>query len=1411
MATSAQAKEVILEIAEEVTSQETSIQVQNGTVNKLIFDNCVKTQACNTNIVNANPNLTPFYSWHNMEVRGMKQFGNSPSVYDDSSGLNPNYQLYTPDASAVYHFPYNYNGVPEESMIIEFTMVTESGDDPEFNGIAYSNSHPSNPFVSVNNVVADGREKTEQGRMLYLYPAPGSSLEISLVFEILEGASDKIAVRGPGGKSIGEYLHNMGYDNIPIEDMNEDGFWTNFRAYISPYVHSAKWQYNSDGNLEYNSASKTIWASYASQYNNAVNFSSMAHEGNTFGVRSTHSLLNCNELDTDGYELDIDISSLNNCVVEVLTYTDSSNYDYAFDQYGVNTYGTNYVWEQITTTGLHTVCVPFHYNTVYTEEQQNDYMTGEPGGWSTKVRIFTGSTGFAANAEPKVFYNYQYRFLRVKSIDNSQPHSLTMRAFKVKEAGYDTRQVSVPTYITQAIKIPVYEYEFLDVFDRDKVPLSLNFNSGDLTDPSKRSTGFSKTFEIPASNRNQKVLNSMTADGSQRKIEDISWRKARVSANGIVVFRGWARIEQSVTGQGGRYKCHILQDPAYWPELIADKRLCDLTFPGHIKSFTNIVDSWSQDVDSIPYVYPAINYGKWTKDSEPTVDHHSISDFHPATYAKAIVDKIFAELPTPYTVESNFFDSDFFKKLIIPYTSGDDYNATQEEMLGEDGEYSATAALAAEQSLPDVSGTGINELYTTESYMPSIPCANGCNYYSPGGGATIQNGYEAPFTGEYNVVYSTQIWVKSKWVCGNESQSGWRAALYINGNYANNIPGAIESGLPLASVKEEDSNGDWVTLTINCVVNLQQGDKLQVAMRGLNYKFACKMEGAIRYQDFGVWPSATQAFTPPFEVSLSDALGCGTKQIDFLKGLTDLFNLYWDADNDQRVVKVEPYDSFYGSGKLVDWSQKIDRKSWSDKFIIEDLAKVTRFKYKIDSADDIVAYYNQEMDTELWSVDIFNNDLYRKENTTLGTTVFSPTFRVYTTTNGGDATFVNAGQRPVMPCMWSGDPVFWGWFNNESRPDYSTKFNIRILNWYGLSDEVGEWTLTDDNGNPQTFQEYPYSYTYNYNHDGPNAPEDTLSWYGLGGGASYQRGLFDRFYGRQYERLNGGAALRTCMMDLTQNDISQFDFRDIIKIKMDGGVSTYWTVNKIVDYNPASNGLTKVELIEWKYSFTVNEQDGNKVVSNVGGATNYGGLGDKGEKPSGGKGNVINQAGQTVTIQSNGVSYIEETGGKDVSTFVNTTNNITNEIILSNPKIPDNKHQFSQKELVINQYNGISNQQAIPNAIQKNHVSGNGIAFGTGLRANQNQTILGNLNEPDLRDTFQVGAGYYDSVEGCYKRLNAISVDDKGDVSIYGGEVVAEFSTDKFTITGDVYSIDSYGRRSKVYLKKKIDTDNTIL
>jgi len=917
----------------------------------------------------------------------------------------------------------------------------------------------------------------------------------------------------------------------------------------------------------------------------------------------------------------------------------------------------------------------------------------------------------------------------------------------VFNGGVGTKEIEVPTYIDRVISVPTYNYEVLDIFDKDKVPLALSFKSGDLSDPSKRSTGYSKTFELPANNRNQKILKTMTADGSNRQIADISWRKARIKSNGIVVFSGYARIEKSITGQGGRYSCHILQDPSYWPELIGDKKLSDLTFPTHIKSYETVTGSWTKTVEDIPYVYPAINYGEWSKDSDGGDGvNHSVADFHPATYAKAIVDRIFDDIG--YSIDSNFFNTKFFKHLIIPYTSNEDYNTNQDEDnqgLGENGNFSILAGRPTENSLDTIPSTGTNS-YTHRTWFPWMSGVSGLldNWEDNTSYESNQNGFTIPFTGNWWVTYTTQIKLDAEgdsgiglFGCGNSNFGQWAAWVLVNGlapmqtfdgngawinpasvnlgeaNYVFSIgdggqldcqmgnsdtgPPEMLEGTQGFTADEPCSNDNWITRTFSCKLSLQYGDLVNIGYYGWNRKNTCKLKGKVRNQELHIYPDLVQSFPQPSEVSLTSSLGDKYKQIDFLKGLTEMFNLYWTADNDTKVVSVEPYDNFFGSGDVIDWSQKIDRKSWTDKFLIEELAKTVRYKYKIDGNDDIVRVSNIEQENELWSLDVTFDQLYRKTLKELGSTIFSPTHRIKSDA-GGDGTFVvfPLSEWPIMPCMWNGNEVQTNWFGNATsfgtnifnwtgninpgeRPDYSTNFNIRILNWGGLSDKTGPWTLSNDVGNGILQNTYPYAYTYNYNHAGePGVIEDNLAWKSFAGqlvqfGVSqlnmYQRGLFDRYYGRLFEKINGGAALRTCMINLSPTDIANFDFRNIIKIVMDGGIETFWTVNSIKDYKPGKDELTKVELIEWKNGFTT------KGKGKPAGATNYGGI--RPNDISGGKGDFVGSNGEA-TIYPDGGWYIPN-DTPAISDTIKITNNVTPASIRMKSKLPPLKIKETEK------------------------------------------------------------------------------------------------------------------------------------
>lgn len=106
--------------------------------------------------------------------------------------------------------------------------------------------------------------------------------------------------------------------------------------------------------------------------------------------------------------------------------------------------------------------------------------------------------------------------------------------------------------------------------------------------------------------------------------------------------------------------------------------MLDLSEYNHIRNWQNIRNSWyfnirknNQTIISKEgYVYPDIMYGENGLDGDKF-----FFDYYPATNMKTIIDKIFDLTNAKY--KSNFFNSDYFKSIYVPFSS-DKLNETDE-------------------------------------------------------------------------------------------------------------------------------------------------------------------------------------------------------------------------------------------------------------------------------------------------------------------------------------------------------------------------------------------------------------------------------------------------------------------------------------------------------------------------------------------------------------------------------------------------------------------------------------------------------------------------------------------------------------------------------------------------------------
>jgi len=223
----------------------------------------------------------------------------------------------------------------------------------------------------------------------------------------------------------------------------------------------------------------------------------------------------------------------------------------------------------------------------------------------------------------------------------------------------------------------------------EDLSMAFTYSISDIRQPEKRQTDFSKTITIPGTKQNNlifshiykidKLINTTNYNVNFTPEFNPNLKAtAKVYIDGINVFDGVIQLlninildntninyEVCLFGKLSNIFYNLGED--YLTNL-------DLSEYDHDYSRTNQVNSWATSikkngsnyvnfVSGNPtgegYVYPLADYGY---NNGLT---YKVNQLFPAIYAKTYIDKIFDYAGFDYT--SSFFDSNFFKRLIIPY------------------------------------------------------------------------------------------------------------------------------------------------------------------------------------------------------------------------------------------------------------------------------------------------------------------------------------------------------------------------------------------------------------------------------------------------------------------------------------------------------------------------------------------------------------------------------------------------------------------------------------------------------------------------------------------------------------------------------------------------------------------------
>jgi hypothetical protein len=132
--------------------------------------------------------------------------------------------------------------------------------------------------------------------------------------------------------------------------------------------------------------------------------------------------------------------------------------------------------------------------------------------------------------------------------------------------------------------------------------------------------------------------------------------------------------------------------------------------------------------------------------------------------------------------------------------------------------------------------------------------------------------------------------------------------------------------------------------------------------------------------------------SPGENIQYNNVIPTNIKQKDFITSLVRMFNLYIEPSKDfNNVLLIEPRDDYYASGRIKDWTQKLDiSKDIEEQILAETQNRQTTFKYKDDKDFYNEAYRDDKGGISYGEYQYFmDNDFIKGEKKV--ELIFSPT------------------------------------------------------------------------------------------------------------------------------------------------------------------------------------------------------------------------------------------------------------------------------------------------------------------------------------------------------------------------------------------------------------------------------------
>ena len=696
----------------------------------------------------------------------------------------------------------------------------------------------------------------------------------------------------------------------------------------------------------------------------------------------------------------------------------------------------------------------------------------------------------------------------------------------------------------------------LDIAENEALQVTREI--ADIREPDARSSDWSKTYRIPGTANNNRIfghifdINQEQLNTGTQFAPDFNPNKkasALVTVDEVEQVRGYMRLLNiNVTRRGEiEYEVSVHGEGADLFAKILDRKLyeLDLSEFNHTVTKTIVKNSWAHDWED-GYVYPLIDMGRGAN-----LDNvWGVNELTPCVFAKQVIDKIFSDSGFSYSADS-FFNSDEFKEWVIPAPAW--LRLTQDEIDARKvyALRSSNANYAVGQTIifnNDSTGGGSDPggLYNTSTgqYVPGVW----------GGRYQVGLGLDVTITGLSDITYP-RITVEF--------------GVYVNGRLAD----VATSGIMLNNAITGASRQTTAFLG---TIFAAFGEPREV--RPLNVYATPAGSGAVTIASgytltinagsyFRVIPTAQGGQAVDFNSFFATQ---DWTQGEFLRTMVRMANLYIEPTGRGNELHIAPRDDFYRDTVVNDITAKIDR---SQPMTITPMGELEGNPY--------VFTYKQGQDED------------SKEYAEAMGRVYGEA-RVFT-----DNDFIKSEKKIEIPFVST--PYISGLGGKiriaAMQTERKTQGELRILYWSG---KVGDerWILADEVASPTYWlggEQIDNGYPHAGHLDDPFTPTKDLCfgmpyYINLPAGVSYTNNNLVNRYWRKYlaEVADRNSKLVTCMVNLRAGDWQKWSFRDLYFF--DG---QYFRLNKIIDYVPGGEDLTRCEFLKLKTAAVFTPSNGD--------------------------------------------------------------------------------------------------------------------------------------------------------------------------------------------------------------------------